>query len=148
MAGILEFDASSLRALLRQANEATAFRLSAEELYDPSMHVNGILPLPSNGLPDAKTIDTAKLMPRLWLVKGEGIFLTPNAAPTGSQQPLRTYARGLSPDDPQSDLHGRQIMGCRDCLISLPATAFVGILKEDFDTVRIRVSAKHIQFLA
>lgn len=124
----LHFDPAAVAKLVQATKSATTRRSSLADLADPALWKEGARP-DEYGLVTSADIDTAKIGPKLWLIKDEGCYLMSNAADQVRDADGRlpcVYAKGLGPDCDYQDL--REACGGDDFCEPLPISDFEAAL--------------------
>jgi hypothetical protein len=156
MTNTLTFATAEVAPLVQSTLVATSFRISTDELFDPTMHIGGKLKK-VDGWPDQANIDLAKLKPALWLVSDRGVYLMSNAElspelkikiEAGQSLPV-AYANECNPKSSNDDWYAnkRAIMGGDDCVTSLPLAWFEEAVKAGKSTFQLQVTSENIRII-
>ena len=154
--GKLTFNACEVAPLVEQtlSTQPGDFRPTYDDLFDPKKHLGGKIKK-KNGWPDQDNIDRTKILPALWLVKDQGVYLMSNGkqpeVPKGASLPV-AYADESNPKKPGANFDdwyeaARDIMGGDDCVISLPIEWFEKAVKDGREKIRLKVMKTKITLL-
>jgi hypothetical protein len=148
MSGTLIFPIDEVTRVIAATRSSMEHRVSYEELYDTQMYVDGVVKVDENGGVDEKNIDPAKRIPKLWLIKDQGVYLMSNRKLDKDDAPEVTYAKGIAPSDEDFYAKARDIMGGDDCVIALHLDAFEEYIRLGANQIVIDVTPESIEINA